>query len=63
MNSQLSNNHGGWNKGGGGTKVAKLINVESGIFGRNYYKSIDVETGIRLGDLGQPNILVPLAYL
>ena len=30
---------------------------------KQFYQSIDVETGIRLGDLGQPNILVPLAYL
>ena len=26
--SHLSNNHGGWNKRGGGAKVAKLLNVE-----------------------------------
>ena len=29
--SHLSNNCGGWNKCGGGAKVAKLINVEVGI--------------------------------
>ena len=27
----LSNNRGGWNKRGGGAKVAKSINVEAGI--------------------------------
>ena len=32
MYTDLSNNHGGWNKGGGGKKVAKSINVEGGIF-------------------------------
>ena len=30
MYSYLSNNHGGWNKRGGGAKVAKSINVEGG---------------------------------
>ena len=30
--SHLSNNRGGWNKRGGGAKVAKSINVEGGIF-------------------------------
>ena len=29
---QFSNNRGGWNKRGGGAKVAKSINVEGGIF-------------------------------
>jgi hypothetical protein len=29
---QFSNNRGGWNKCGGGAKVAKSIKVESGIF-------------------------------
>ena len=29
--SHLSNNRGGWNKRGGGAKVAKPINVEVGI--------------------------------
>ena len=29
--SHLSNNRGGWNKRGGGAKVAKSINVEVGI--------------------------------
>ena len=29
--SHLSNSHGGWNKRGGGKKVAKSINVEVGI--------------------------------
>jgi hypothetical protein len=29
--SHLSNNHGDWNKRGGGAKVAKSINVEVGI--------------------------------
>ena len=29
--SHLSNKHGGWNKPGGGAKVAKLLNVEVGI--------------------------------
>ena len=32
--SHLSNNRGGWNKRGGSAKVAKLINVEGGIFGK-----------------------------
>ena len=32
MYSHLSNNRGGWNKRGGGAKVAKSINVEGGIF-------------------------------
>ena len=31
MYSHLSNNHGSWNKRGGGAKVAKSINVEVGI--------------------------------
>jgi hypothetical protein len=31
MYSHLSNNRGGWNKRGGGAKVAKSINVEVGI--------------------------------
>ena len=31
MYSHISNNHGGWNKRGGGAKVAKSINVEVGI--------------------------------
>ena len=31
-NSHLSNKHGGWNKRGGGAKVAKSLNVEGGIF-------------------------------
>ena len=31
MYSHLSNNHGGWNKRGGGAKVAKSKNVEVGI--------------------------------
>ena len=30
--SHLSNNRGGWNKRGGSAKVAKLINVEGGIY-------------------------------
>ena len=30
--SHLSNSRGGWNKRGGGAKVAKSINVEGGIF-------------------------------
>ena len=30
--SHLSNNCGGWNKRGGGAKVAKSINAEGGIF-------------------------------
>ena len=30
--SHLSNNRGGWNKRGGGAKVAKSLNVEGGIF-------------------------------
>ena len=30
--SHHSNNRGGWNKRGGGTKVAKSIKVEGGIF-------------------------------
>ena len=29
--SHLSNNRGGWNKGGGETKIAKSLNVEAGI--------------------------------
>ena len=29
--SHLSNSRGGWNKRGGGAKVAKLINLEVGI--------------------------------
>ena len=29
--SHLSNNRGGWNKGGGATKIAKSLNVEAGI--------------------------------
>ena len=29
--SHLSDNRGGWNKRGGGAKVAKSINVEAGI--------------------------------
>ena len=29
--SDLSNNHGGWNKRRGGAKVAELINVEVGM--------------------------------
>ena len=29
--SHLSNNRGGWNKRGGGAKIAKSINVEFGI--------------------------------
>ena len=29
--SQFSNNRGGWNKCGGGAKVAKSLNVEVGI--------------------------------
>ena len=29
--SHLSNSRGGWNKRGGGAKVAKLLNVEAGI--------------------------------
>jgi hypothetical protein len=39
--SHLSNNHGGWNKCGGGAKVAKSINMEVGktcrvgCFGKN----------------------------
>ena len=32
MHSYFSNNRGGWNKHGGGAKVAKSINVEGGIF-------------------------------
>ena len=32
MYSHLSNSRGGWNKRGWGAKVAKSINVESGIF-------------------------------
>ena len=28
---KLSNNHGGWNKRGGGAKVAKSLNVEVGM--------------------------------
>ena len=31
MYSHLSNNRGGWNKHGGGAKVAKSINVKVGI--------------------------------
>ena len=31
MYSHLSNNRGGWNKRGGGAKIAKLLNVELGI--------------------------------
>ena len=30
--SHLFNKHGGWNKRGGGAKVAKSLNVEGGIF-------------------------------
>ena len=30
--SHLSNNRGGWNKRGGGAKVAKSLNLEGGIF-------------------------------
>ena len=30
--SHLSNKSGGWNKRGGGAKVAKSLNVEGGIF-------------------------------
>ena len=30
--SYLSNNRGGWNKRGGGAKVAKSLNLEGGIF-------------------------------
>ena len=30
--SHLSNSRGGWNKRGGGAKVAKSINLEGGIF-------------------------------
>ena len=32
--SHLSDSRGGWNKRGGGAKVAKSINVEDGIFGK-----------------------------
>ena len=32
MYSHLSNSRVGWNKRGGGAKVAKSINVEGGIF-------------------------------
>ena len=36
MSSHLSNSLGGWNKRGGGAKVAKSINVEDGFFfGKN----------------------------
>ena len=29
--SHLSNNRGGWNKGGGEAKIAKSLNVEAGM--------------------------------
>ena len=32
FSTHLSNSQGGWNKRGGGAKVAKSINVEVGIF-------------------------------
>ena len=38
--SHLSNNRGGWNKRGGGAKVAKSINVEVGINGKRDFTFI-----------------------
>ena len=57
MYSHLSNSPGGWNKSGGGAKVAKSINVEVGIImeGGIFWKKLvhksnkrGVEGGINL---------------
>ena len=34
--SHLFNKRGGWNKRGGGAKVAKSLNMEGGIFEKNW---------------------------
>ena len=51
MYSHLSNSRVGWNKRGGGAKVAKSINVEGGIFWKKLVhnsKKREVEGGTNL---------------
>ena len=40
-NSHLFNKNGGWNKCGGGAKVAKSLNVEGGIFWKKLVHNSD----------------------
>jgi hypothetical protein len=55
--SHLSNKRGGWNKLGGGSKVAKLLNMEFGINveGGIFWKKL-VHNSNKLGVEGSKNL-------